>query len=331
MISSKAKDRLKELISRIGKGIFRVAGGQAGAIASTEARRETPSWLIPPALPSGATVTEYTNPLTGEVFMAPSSGYRVSPEVEREGRFRQAMSAVSPGPTQARQDLSQLVGDGQPRSPYALQGGFFTGMPPSVGQVPSGQAEQSPQPSFMPMPPSPGFSQGNVPRFFREGGSVSRRELDALPGYRAGGFVPLPRILPSERRFMDERRAEYDQYNRDIEPYNQAVQQYQQQYGDFQSAYDRYVADVEAYNRAADAYNAGPRTEDFTMTQPSFTMTEPTFTATAPTAPSVSPEEFERYQNQARQRAGNRAVALDEAIKMGIVPEISRRFGRGVA
>lgn len=151
---------------------------------------------------------------------------------------------------------------------------------------------------------------GQLPmQYFSQGGSVARRELDALPGYQAGGPVSLGRILPSERKFMDQTRAEYDQYNKGVAGYN--------------TAYDKYVADVDAYNRAAEAYNAGPRTSEFTMAQP-------VFGGVAPAAPSMAPEQFQEYQRGAQRRAENRAVALEEAIRMGIVsPDIARILGRG--
>jgi len=118
-------------------------------------------------------------------------------------------------------------------------------------------------------------------------------------------------MLPSERKFIDQTRAEYDVYNKGVEGYN--------------TAYDKYVADIDAYNRAAEAYNAGPRTEDFTMA-------EPVFESVAPTAPATTPEQFQEYQRGAQRRAGNRAVALEEAIRMGIVsPDIARVLGRGPA
>ena len=157
--------------------------------------------------------------------------------------------------------------------------------------------------------PSVMFS-GQVPmQYFREGGSVARRDLDALPGYQAGGLALLPRVLPSERKFMDERLAEYDVYNKGVEGYN--------------TAYDKYVADVDAYNRAAEAYNVGPRTENFTMAQP-------VFGGVAPAAPSMAPEQFQAYQEDARRRALNRTSALEEAINRGIVsPDIARILTRG--
>jgi hypothetical protein len=243
---------------------------------------------------------------------------------------------------EARGDLDRLGAAGV--SPYAPVDSFFgrkkgpdpvrdplapitTPVREPVSMVPSGYS-----PGFSAVVPD--FTQ--LPAFatrgFRQGGSVSKRDLDSLPRYQAGGPVSLNRPLPSENRFMRDRLAEYETYNKAIEPYNRAVEEYQQQYGGYKSAYDKYMADVEAYNRAADAYNAGPRTEAFAMQQPSFSAQAPGFSAQAPARPSFSPEQFQEYQRQAMRRAGQRGTALEEAISRGIVsPEIARILGRGVA
>lgn len=223
--------------------------------------------------------------------------------------------------SEAARDLSRLGPPGT--SPYAPSKDFFQGMPSFTRGPLSPVTEPIRQPLIpvsepLGAAPSPGFSAvvpdfTRLPAFatqgFKRGGSVSRRELDALPGYQAGGLALLPRVLPSERKFMDERLAEYDVYNKGVEGYN--------------TAYDKYVADVDAYNRAAEAYNVGPRTEDFTMA-------EPVFGGVVPAAPSMAPEQFQAYQEGARRRALNRSSALEEAINRGIVsPDIARILTRG--
>jgi len=243
---------------------------------------------------------------------------------------------------EARGDLDRLGSPGV--SPYAPVDSFFgrkKGPNPVTDPITDPLAPVTEPVSVAPGGYSPGFSAvvpdfTQLPAFatrgFRRGGSVSKRELDSLPRYQAGGPVFLNRPLPSENQFMRDRLAEYETYNKAIEPYNRAVDEYQQQYGGYKSAYDKYMADVEAYNRAADAYNAGPRTEAFAMQQPSFSAQAPSFSAQAPARPSFSPEQFQEYQRQAMRRAGQRGTALEEAISRGIVsPEIARILGRDTA
>jgi len=245
-------------------------------------------------------------------------------------------------PARAREELLRLYEQQTPRSPYAMsplpqQPQFQQPQPQFQQPQPQFQQPQFQQPFFN--APQPGFSFAPQPDFsrpfgFQQGGSVSKRELDSLPGYRAGGgvgFSPVSRALPSERKFIDERLGEYEAYNREVEPYNQALEDYKKRFGEYQSAYDRYVADVEAYNRAADVYNAGDRYEDFTMAQPSFGMQAPEFTKQAPVMPNFTPEQLQQYQQQARQRAAQRASGLGSAFDMGIAPEVAQYFRKGIA
>jgi hypothetical protein len=245
--------------------------------------------------------------------------------------------------TESQRDLNALpvggVGGAAPYSPYAQGPGSMFGGPSPFSNLVERPVREPLSPIFEPVgqspfasAPSPGFSSV-TPSFFKKGGSVSKRELDSLPGYQAGGsigFSPRARVLPSERRFMDERLGEYEAYNRQVEPYNRALEDYQRQFGGYQSAYDKYVADVGAYNRAAEAYNAGPRTEDFAMQQPSFTAQAPQMTTQAPVMPDFTPEQFQQYRQQAQRRAGQRASALNTAFDMGIAPEVAQYFRRGI-
>jgi hypothetical protein len=84
------------------------------------------------------------------------------------------------------------------------------------------------QPVFDPLRGLIQGPQAGVTPQFREGGEVSasKKDLDALPKFQAGGFVPLARILPSERQYLNQRIAEYDAYNQAIDDYNAAVQDY---------------------------------------------------------------------------------------------------------
>jgi hypothetical protein len=224
-------------------------------------------------------------------------------------------------------------GAGAPTQPQGgLMGLYGQQMPSGLGSY----GYSSPMDSSMFMQRALGPMQQSIvqPQGYRDGGSVARGDLAALPGYQAGGsigFSPVSRALPSERKFIDERLGEYEAYNREVEPYNQALEDYKNRFGEYQSAYDRYVADVEAYNRAAETYNAGDRYEDFTMAQPSFGMQAPEFTKQAPVMPNFTPEQLQQYQQQARQRAAQRASSLGSAFDMGIAPEVAQYFRKGIA
>jgi hypothetical protein len=144
------------------------------------------------------------------------------------------------------------------------------------------------------------------------------------PFARGGVVVPtqIPVLRPSDRRYLEERQAEYDRYKADVEAYNAALNQYRadiydpyvaqknaydaavnqwntEVYSPYQQQVNAYNAAIEAYNRdvyspyqkayteyeqAANAWNQGPRTEDYAG--PSEPTLSP-FSMAAPTTPTA--------------------------------------------
>jgi hypothetical protein len=254
--------------------------------------------------------------------------------------FEQSQRPSTVGPvaaeTQSRRDLGGL-----PPSPYGQMAPDFS-RGPTMGSAPS-VFDPALRPVFDPVrQPIQGPIQGPQAGFgdqvmdftqqFREGGEVSasKKDLDALPKFQAGGFVPLTRVLPSEKAFMDKRMAEYDTYNKMIDYYNAAVRGYERDYATYEDEFNKYKALEDEYNRQVNLYNQGDMQQPFTLKPPQFTARAPEFRAQEPQEPSYPVDQFEAYRNRAQKMAGYRAQGLEEALARGMLPEISRRFSKGV-
>jgi hypothetical protein len=103
--------------------------------------------------------------------------------------------------------------------------------------------------------------------------SVSKRDFDRLPKFQEGGFAVLNRLLPSEKKTIEETSKYYDTYNDLVNRYNQELEDYKNQYRMATEAYDlsakdyeaRYNRELENFNRAMQAYNR--QGEEFQRTQ----------------------------------------------------------------
>ena len=103
--------------------------------------------------------------------------------------------------------------------------------------------------------------------------SVSKRDFDRLPKFQEGGFAVLNRVLPSEKKKMEETAKYYDTYNELVNRYNQELEDYQGLYGrtvdEYNQAVRGYESDYEStvgrYNKALEDYNR--QAEEFDRTQ----------------------------------------------------------------
>lgn len=103
--------------------------------------------------------------------------------------------------------------------------------------------------------------------------SVSKRDFDRLPKFQEGGFAVLNRILPSEKKKMEETAKYYDTYNELVNRYNRELEDYQGLYGrtvdEYNQAVRGYESDYEStvgrYNKALEDYNR--QAEEFDRTQ----------------------------------------------------------------